>query len=373
MMKRIILGALAFAVCLFWAEVKVEKVLETTSIKGYNQWVKKNKTRYPELRPYYLNVECIKWSKGLKISYYDEDGNSTKEELLKAKLGWSIYARDFPYQGVVLLLENDESLGESAPIVHTIKDKSGNKLFSFTWGFDYSTGAGVMFLPGGSGIFRSKYISNSRSCYTELLSWDGKMIGQLDNFCEITIDSKATPNGKYMALLTNGTIVFVENGKELWRKTFASAVEVGISNDGQFVCIGDAGRAYVYNRSGDSLYSYCFSPCGMSNPMSKFSSENEFLVLSVPLEIALIDNETGNVLWRKKVNGDAYKRQIFFASDDKYILVAYLGRVYIYDLRGHLLETIEVADSNNWEVDNDILIINMRDEYVLHKVIYKLK
>ena len=59
-MRRMILATFVFIFSLSWAEVKVEKVLETTSIKEYNQWVKKNKARYPGLKRYYLNTEGIK-------------------------------------------------------------------------------------------------------------------------------------------------------------------------------------------------------------------------------------------------------------------------------------------------------------------------
>ncbi|MGQ9847753.1 MAG: hypothetical protein ACUVQP_09700 [Bacteroidales bacterium] len=59
-MRRFILALATFIFCSFWAEVNVEKVLETTSIKKYNQWVKKNKARYPGLKPVYIQHEKIK-------------------------------------------------------------------------------------------------------------------------------------------------------------------------------------------------------------------------------------------------------------------------------------------------------------------------
>jgi len=55
-MQKMILAILTFIFCLLWAEVKVEKVLETTSIKEYNQWVKRNKARCRDLKLVYIQV-----------------------------------------------------------------------------------------------------------------------------------------------------------------------------------------------------------------------------------------------------------------------------------------------------------------------------
>ena len=187
-MHRTILLMLTFIFCLSWADVKVEKVLETTSIKEYNQWVKKNRTRYPGLKPYSVKAE------GLRIYYYDEDGKIAKEELLKAKPGWDIWTFDFPYQGIVMVCESDLSLGEVAPALHTIKNRKGN-IFSFIWGFDYPTTAGVMFLPDGIGIVRSRpYESDPRSCYAELLTWTGEIIGRIEDLCGMNIASNFIPD-----------------------------------------------------------------------------------------------------------------------------------------------------------------------------------
>ncbi|MGQ9702425.1 MAG: hypothetical protein ACUVQT_08235, partial [bacterium] len=304
---------------------------------------------------------------------YNEEGNLWKEELLKAKPGWWLYVRDFPYQGITLVLENDSSRGESAPLVCTIKNKRGDELFSFTWGLDFQTGAGVMFLPDGNGIFRSRYSSNSRDCYAELLSWDGTLIGQIDNLCEITIDSKATPDKKFMILYDGSTAVIVKNGKEVCRKKFV----LNLSDDGKFICFGDTLKMHTYHvgtlENGGLLYTFLFAPSNTGMINCAFSSNNKYLAAFSPSELILIDNETGKQLWKRKVDGDAYKRKVFFANNDKHIVLAYLGRVYIFDLGGNLLKTINEPNSNNWQVYNDILIIDIRDDHILHKVIYKSK
>jgi len=367
-MQKMILAILTFIFCLLWADVKVEKVLETTSIKEYNQWVKRNKARYPGLKPYLVKAE------GRKIYYYNEDGDAIKEEILKAKPGWDIWTLNFPYQGIVMVCESDLSLGEVSPAVHTIKDKKGNKLFSFTWGFDYPTKAGVMFLPDGIGIFRTRpYPQDARHCYGEMLTWDGKLIGRIENICTMSIGSKVTPDKKFMILYDGSVAVIVKNGQEVCRKKFV----LNISDDGKFICFGDTLRTHTYYvaalKDGKILFTFSFAPSTTGMIHCAFSSTNKYLAAFSPSELILIDIEAGKQLWKQKVDGDAYKRKIFFANNDKYIVLAYLGRVYIVDVDGNLLKTIKVPGSNNWEVHNNILIIDVRGDYDLHKLIYKLE
>lgn len=366
-MHRTILLMITFIFCLSWADVKVEKVLETTSIKEYNQWVKKNKAKYLRLKSYLVRTE------GSKIYYYDEDGKAIKEEMLKAKPGWDIWTFDFPYQGIVMVCESDLSLGEVSPALHTIKNRKGN-IFSFIWGFDYPTTAGVMFLPDGIGIVRSRpYESDPRRCYAELLTWTGEIIGRIEDLCGMNIASKATPDKKFMILYDGSTAVIAKNGQEVCRKKFV----LNISDDGKFICFGDTLEPHTYHvgnlERGEQLYTFNFKSDNAAMIHCTFSSHNKYLAAFSPTELILINNETGKQLWKQSVPGDVYKRKIFFVNNNKYIFLAYLGRVYVFDLGGNFLETIKVPNSNNWEVNNDILIIDVRGDYDLHKVIYKLK
>jgi hypothetical protein len=349
--------------------VKVEKVLETTSIKEYNQWVSKNKTKYSGLKPFYLKSETIKWGKEYKVYYYDEDGNLRKQELIKARPGKWLSMNTSPYDGIIVLAESEDS-HEAEPFgKHTIKDRLGRELCSFDWGFDEASTAGVRPLPGGIGILRTKsYPSNSYSCYAELLTWDGKIFGRIENLCHINIGSKATPNKRFMVLNSEFTAILVEDGKELWRKSFPSGIEVGISDDGQYVAIGDAGTVYVYNRNGDSLYSFCFSHI-MSNPRPIFSPDDKYLIVLASGELALIDNANGKLIW--KVKTEAGKPLSCVAN--KYIILIGSNKCYIYDFGGNLLTTIEEEQPKNWETNGDLLLIDIRDKTDLHKVVYRLK
>lgn len=345
------------------AELKVEKVLETESIEEYNQWVMRQKAEYPRLKPFYLNVEQVKSDKEWKVIYFDDDGTVAKEEVLKAKPGWWLHVHHSSYGGIVFVVESDSSLGESSPHVRTIKNRTGDTLSAFA---SFASGR---FLPGGHGLC----LIQGRENRAELLTWDGERIGMIENLPSFNIGSKATPDGRYMVLNSVFTAVVVKEGEELWRKTFPSAIEVGVSDDGQFIAIGDAGTVYVYNQQGDLLYSFCFSPKAMTNPRPVFSSDNRYLVASLPMELALIDNETGKSMWQQQVEGDAYYSDVHFAKGAEYIVLGYLERIFIYDLAGNLLMTIRDSRiRSRWQVFDDVIIVNTEKEE-FHKVIYRLE
>lgn len=248
-----------------------------------------------------------------------------------------------------------------------IKNMRGDTIFSFASTFHHPTGAGVRYLPDGSGLFIPHIDKN----YAELVSWEAEKIGTIENLLRFNIGSKATPDGKYMILNSGFTAIVIKNGRELWRKNFSSAIEVSISADGQYIGIGDASVIYVYNIQGDLSYSFCFSPTGMTNHRSVFSSDNYYLVASLPMELALINNKTGDLIWRQHVEGDAYRRHVYFAKGNECIVLGYLGRIYIYDLEGDLLNTIRESYTNLEVLDDLIVLDTEKDKF--SKIIYQLK
>jgi WD40 repeat protein len=399
-MQRIILTIFTFIFCLSWAEVKVEKVLETTSIKEYNQWVKQNKAKYPGLRRYYLKVECIKWGKEWKVSYYSEDGDLTKEELLIAKPGWWLYASGESDLGKVVIIESDSSLGESSPSIYTVKNEKGEEKFSFKWGYDYITGAGMYKLPGGIGLFRSKpYEDNPGDGYAELFTWDGIKISRIEHLLSIDMisasemTSVATPNKKIMVLGSGGTAILIANGKEVWRKSALGYLSV--SPDGKYIAggtnIDGEGTIYVYNYDGILLYSYKFPHKSRSQPRTKFSSNNKWLAATFGGKIAFFNNTSGQCISQKECEGTI----LSFAKNDNYILTVAKRsqKIYIYDTLGNLKETLnvpygeeikkkrtkegEMIESkvlySNWicEVFDDLVITNSGREW--HPIVFKLE
>ncbi|MGQ9702940.1 MAG: hypothetical protein ACUVQT_10905 [bacterium] len=369
-MRRLILALATFIFCSLWAEVRVEKVLETTSIKEYNQWVKKNKAKYPGLKPYYLKTECIKWGKEWKIYYYNEEGNLWKEELLKAKPGSDIYVRDYPYIGRIVISQDDSILGACSDFIVTAKDNQGKQTYSFI------TGPYTVNIPE-FGFIAPNW---ERRCIS-FIDWYGNNIGQIDDVdvMNFYVDalSIAPDRRKITISYSFGTsrhyVILIDNGKVRWQKEFSSALELSMSDDGQYVCIGDAGKIFVYDNNGDSLYSFCFSPEGMYNPYSDFSQNNKYLVAAVTTELVLIDNTTGKLLWQKKVEGDAYKRGVWFAKNDECIIITHISaaKTYVFDLEGNLLTTIE-APNLYCDIVDDLIILNAeRDKF--HPTIYRLK
>lgn len=374
MLKTLII-TLIIQICILWGEAKVEKVLETKSISEYNLWVKANKIKYPLLQPYIVRTE------DLNAYYYDSDGRLIKEITLKAKKGWGMHLISFPYAGKIMSVEYDLSQDESSPSIHSIIEDD-ERLWSFTWSNHYPTHAGVMFLPNDLGIFRSQpYSNNPGNCYAELLSWDGKKMARIESLCTINIESVATPDGKYIILNGDHTLHLLKDNHVLWRKSFSSSFKVSISNDGKYICVGDSCAISIYDQQGTQLYSYVFSPRQSEIPYSRFSSDNQYLSAATSKKLMLMNNRTGELIWEKYVDGDNFKRHLFFINE--YIVLTHTSKaeLYLYDLKGDLLETINVSSLYCSVVDDFIIINAEGDDFVLvnekekrfHKIIYRIK
>jgi len=365
-MRKVVLFVLMFFPWIIFGDaIKVEKILNTKSIKEYNQWVKKYKTDYPLLEPFLIDI------KGLTAFHYNQNGRLVNEESFTTKEGWGMHIHTAPYIGIVVTVEYDLSQDETSPALYTIF-QNGKQLFSFSWSFDYQTHAGVRFLPMSLGIFRSKpYNQDPNNCFAELIAWDGIYIGRIDSLCTINTGSRATADGKYLILNSDYIACLVKDGIELWRKNFNSAIETSISCDGQYVCIGDSGAVYVYNQQGSELYSYVFSPQGRENPYSSFSANNQYLAVATSFDLVLIDNVTGNVVWKKSVEGDNFKRHLYFVND--YIILTHTSsaKIYVYDVQGDLQTTIN-EPSLYCNVINDLIVINPQKNK-FHKLIYRIK
>jgi len=362
---KIFITTLTVLLSISWGDIEVEKVLETKNISEYNSWVKANKASYPLLPMYKVRAE------GLRVYYYNDDGRVPKEKTFQARDGWGMHLHSSSYTGIIMAVEYDLSQGETASSIHTVIE-NGDRLWSFTWGFDYPTNAGVRFLPNGLGIFRSRpYDKDPGNCYAELLSWDGNYITRVESLCTINIGSKATPDGRFMLLNGGYKLLLIKDNHELWRKSFTSSFKATVSNDGKYVCVGDSCAIYVYDQHGAQLYSYEFSLRGSQNPYSCFSNDNQYLAAATSNELVLFNNITGELIWRKSVDGDNFKRHLFFLNNFVILTHTSKAEIFVYDLEGCLQKTLNVS-SLYCSVVDDLIIINAEKEK-FHKIIYRIE
>ena len=131
------------------------------------------------------------------------------------------------------------------------------------------------------------------------------------------------------------------NGTLLWKQTIdKESWAIDVSPDGSKIASGShAGKAYVWSREGELLWSVDASPHGPIREM-RFSHSGRFLALGPTPEgrgyVGLYDADTGRLLWSYET-GD-HVRELEFSHDDQYLAVASTdGYLYLFTINGTLL------------------------------------
>jgi len=359
--------------CSLWADIKVEKVAEIKSIKEYNQWIKSNNITEQELSRIKIKSEKIVHGDEYRILYYNADGYVFMEETLNAKPNIWLGVSVFNNVGHLVTIESPRSHeAEGTDVTVTAKDSEGNITCSFT-----GSGAGLFIVPS-IGFFNN----NINHELVEVINWDGDIIGEFPSTGDLfdfgIVEYVTSPNEEYVLINFVMGPGYVALWKEdvgiyrlLWQKSFSSAVKISISQSGQYSCIGDGGYVYVYDCAGNLSYSYCFSQHGLTNPFSDFSPDGNYLVCALSSHMALIDNQTGKLMWEIPVDGDAFVRQVLFMETGEYIILTHFSaeKAYIYDLKGDLQATLDNVYGCSL-VDDMIICGSKKDEF--HKTVYRV-
>ncbi len=345
-MKRLILAISAFFFCFSRAEVKVEKVLETTSIKEYNQWVKKNRARYPGLRPVYIKSIMIRrvkekklHKKYYKICYYDKNGRITDVEEIKGN-----WVRVSPFFDMVEILES----GPYYCAKTILKDKKGDVILIDSSGFYLEfTGTDLLFLnppgevpPGANPTI--KIFDAARKLWVAEIhdSWffDG---------CEVS------STRRYLACImlkdnnvyTTNHLVFLDaKGRELWRKSYVDepdpnklpGLSAAIAPDASTIVAGHNNNVFVYDSTGKLLRSYSLpssypTKCGISD-------KGKYLLVATRNHIIKHNNETREEIWRKGIL-EGTPMKVVLSGDGRYGLIQFHPNiVYLIDENGDILK-----------------------------------
>ncbi len=353
-MQRISLTILTFIFCLSWAEVRVEKVLETTSIKEYNQWVKKNKGKYPGLMPIYVNVKQVeKIEDGTYkyiIFYYDEEGKKRRSE----EINGYVFVKVSPYYDAVGIFMSDTNTPYALRSRSIIKDQYGEIIcdtqdvyLAFVSPYFYLT------IPSDDEVspaiptvkvFNAKnklWISTLEDCW--LLNERDVAHSYNFNFSVVSIEINSRFNSQHLILLDS-------DGREKWRKTFIDnpeklgGINVGIAPDGSMVAVVKDEKIYIYDSSGIlqkeyPLPSLDFVQCGISNL-------GKFLFIVSRSCIIKYDNESNLELWRKKIT-EGTPIKVVLSKDSDYGLIQFHPNVvYLIKESGDILK--------QWNLETEI-------------------
>ncbi|MGQ9702028.1 MAG: WD40 repeat domain-containing protein [bacterium] len=328
--------------CFCWAEVKVEKVLETTSIKEYNQWVKKNKARYPGLEPILVRTshELRGTQHWYTVSYYNQDGERIKEEVLEDSL-LSPYV-PFTNDRLILLRKLQGDANEV-----TVKNAKGQILFKRNDIKTHLVYTGIGVYIEGLSVFSPV----GESTVLRTFNGEGQEIGALRGLGSINVTSICTPRDKHYcvfealnALRSTSVIVLGQTGKELWRHEIDRGVlSLFISETGSHIGVlhSNKGKIMVFNENGNLVREY--TPFGENWYwiLSAFSDDGKWLATGFRSGVKFYNNKTGELIWEDtttlKDKADTVK-YVHIMENGKFILVLCNSHnMYIFDGTGKLL------------------------------------
>jgi len=369
-MTRIIFAIFAFIFCSLWAEVRVEKIAEIKSIKEYNQWVKKNKAKYPGLKPIYIQHELIKRGRSrttvdyeperafdppstnpfineYNVRYYDEDGNVVKEEIIK---GYVAVKVSLNFDEVLINKRDHPWYPEKR--INIVKDNRGN--IKFTMDNIFS----LRFT--GSELYIEEADVEVGASSLRLFDKNGAVTGNLEGaslpfynkipMCNV--DKKFYVEGylKQPDLPPGLLFLYTPNGDVLWRKEFTWPEKVpwglypSISGDGQVIAIGHVNKIYVYNKDGELRREYKYKYPYPA--LTALSCDGRYVAVATReggTKIFVYDNENGELIWDKKIEllspdpGNIFP--IAISANGKYVAMQVRpDKVYLFDFNGEIIK-----------------------------------
>lgn len=352
-MAKVILTLLTFAFCLLRAEVKVEKVLETTSVKEYNQWVKMNKAKYPRLSPIYVTVMQMEGTKAHSyrylITYYDEEGERGSIEEVEGLVEVNVS----PYYEAVGIFWSDTTSPYAYPSRSIIKNQHGEIVvdtqhvyLAFVSPYLYLTvPIGEVSPPNPSvQVFSMKnetWVSTLKDCW--LLN--GRDIAHSEDFgfTVVSIEVDWRCNSQHLILLGS-------NGNERWRKTYFDdpekfgGINVAIAPDVSSIVAVKNEKIYIYNTAGVLRNEYTLPQpipvqCGIA-------ALGKFILIASRRYIAKYDNEKKLELWRKEIT-EGSPIKVVLSKDGKWGLIQFHPNVvYLIDENGDILM--------RWELETEV-------------------
>lgn len=352
-MHKIALLIFVVIVCLLWADVKVEKVLETTHVKEYNQWVKRFKTEYPELKRIYVTAKLIKKTgkneSRYSIYYYDEEG---KREHTEEVMG-NVLIETSPYYNAVGIYTSDHPyIWPSRTIIKNSRNEivlnTVHLYLAFISPHLYLTVPTADVSPSDPSVKvfdvnNKLWVSELKNCWL-LNERDISYSCNLD-FLVFSISTNSNHN-------SNNLICLNSQGHELWRKSFTDdpeklgGINVAIAPDASTIIAAKDEKIYVYDSSGVLQKEYTLpymSPaqCGLSDhgeylwAVTRSSPKGR----NIGCLIVKYNNKIGQEVWRKENILEGGPLKVVVSDDGRYGLIQFHPNViYLIDEDGNILK-----------------------------------
>lgn len=326
------------------AQVKVEKVLETSSVADYNKWVQENKEKYPELQPIYFQIEKIKAGRTVQdapktfnpppdhpgvskynIYYCDDEGRVIKDETITGyvKIG------DLGNEFIILIQLNNPSFEFATQWVYTIKDKHGDVLFKI------ENEKYIRYLDKNLFIeLPTEYSDNS---VIKIFDEKKKEVASLTNLARFSKIFK-TPNGEYYIFYSGGNITIISKElKKVWHYREGGRIAY---NSNKYIAIGKMGKVSVYTLKGKFKKIYHLAET-WEGPSVCFVDDGKYLFASLKNRIFYFDNTNFKELWHNDVS--LYVDQLIYPfKSGRYILYVSVRVGYIIDTKtGEIITEIE--------------------------------
>jgi hypothetical protein len=353
-MLRVIILLFSISFSFLSAELKIEKVLETTSINEYNQWIKENKLKYPALKPVLVKSVMKPEEKIMRydVIYYTENGEEQKKETFEGEN----LAVEVPLTNdrVIITRRKDGKEPEFERV--TVKNSEGEILFSLDTSLvtHYLVYLGIdLYLE----VLNAEVSADERTTL-KIFNEKGEVIGQLKgiSFIDRTQNNYMPEDERYCvfrAYTGRGTLPVImvdRNGKEVWRKNLIGSgpSSIFISKNGNVIGVNSDRDVYIYKEDGILVHKYNIfnnEKFGLIN--SALSYDGKWLVTALHSNIKFFDTQIDAPLWEDsmtlKQNSDTVKF-VHVIEDSNSILV--LGRsqnLYVFNGDGQLIKTLNLT------------------------------
>lgn len=344
-MRKVITLILTIIVCLAWADVSVKKILETKSIKKYNQWIDQHKDECPVLKPKLVIIKQTKalpkiqsyeeiqqiertlypsennpYIKKYEIIYYDNLGNYRYTQTINGYVDIWQY-KDSEYLAVI---RHDHPIYPSKSIMK-IQNNLGNTIIApeneIPYGFPVGENLFVEYpfsISGGSG----------KNPSVRIFSADGYLLNTLKETW--TIDNAIiSQDSQYIAMYALETdsyfdrtlIILSRDAKELWRETIGPPFEICFGNNND-VIIGVEGTVRIYDITGNLKYVRDISESKHISNIHPIINKNQLIVL-IDSEMYLVDNTLKQILWNITIPDSSVVRYLLADEDGLYSVVVF--------------------------------------------------
>jgi hypothetical protein len=340
-MRKMILAILTFALCLSWAEVKVEKVLETTNTEKYNQWVVKNRTDVPCVRPILVDLEAynIKSMEDTvniehKIYYYSESGKLIKEEIIRES---DVYFYIPKTMDRIFIVKSRYKGGVD---YRKVKNAKGETVLTLKVPMAYI----------GMDIYIESDIGEDipREADAKIFDENGDEIGVIKHLAGVDGSQLCIACDEryavFRGVIANGRpIICIDaTGRIRWRKDFElSADRIFISADGTRIGVQYSNYVSIFNEDGNLINEFKLFEQGRAFKFA-LSENGDFLAVtnySKKSKLAIYDVATGEPLWLNDSiltkNHDIVK-SVHIDKNERVIVLCSSCNLYIFDKDGKL-------------------------------------